>query len=119
MQRDLPLIAPMQGAPANAPDSLLRMIGSEAEAVAVSLSAAGVKLAFIAASLGVSESLASLYRSGKRRIPDKRVAAFCYVTGTNLLRQYRELQEALQEVTGHPNPRLRIERMARELLRVA
>lgn len=115
MQRKLPLIAPMQGAPADAPAALLRMIGSESEAVAVSLAAAGAKLAFIAASLGVSESLASLYRSGKRRIPDRRVASFCYATGTNLLRQYRELQEALQEVVGKPDRRLRIERMAREL----
>lgn len=115
MQTKLPLIAPMQGAPSDAPPELLRAVRDEADAIAISMQVSGSKLAFIAACLGVSESCVSLWRGGKRRMPDARVPQFCHVTHTNLLQQFRLWQEALAESTGTLSGPRRIARLARLL----
>lgn len=115
MQTKLPLIAPMQGRPTDAPAELLRAVRDEADAIAISMQASGSKLAFIAASLGVSESCVSLWRKGKRRMPDSRVPAFCCITQTNLLRQFRMWQEALAEATDSLSDQRRVARLARLL----
>lgn len=71
-------------------------IRSEAQAIAVSMKAAGVNLRFVATALGVSIPQASRLKNGHRRMPDRLVQAFCNATGTNLLIQYRELQAAIE-----------------------
>jgi len=113
MQSELRLMAPMQGAPRRAPDALVRKLDSEGDAVAVAMRSAGAKIAFVAASMGVSEATVSMWRSGKRRMRPVRVRQFCITTGTTLLQQYRDFQEALAEVSGALDNRARIERMAR------
>lgn len=115
MQTKLPLIAPMQGRPTDAPAELLRAVRDEADAIAISMQASGSKLAFIAACLGVSESCVSLWRAGKRRMPDARVPQFCRVTHTNLLHQFRLWQEALEEATETLSDHRRVARLARLL----
>lgn len=84
-------------APQDAPAKLLRQIDSEAQAIAVSIKASGLKLAAIGACLNKSEGYVSRLRSGKRPIPERLVAPLCAATGTNLLRQYRDLQAALAD----------------------
>lgn len=113
MQSKLPLMAPMQGAPRAAPGSVVRRLESEADAVAVAMHSAGAKLAFIAASLGVSESTVSLWRNGKRTMRDRYVQQFCITTGTTLLRQYRDLQDALAEASDGPDRHRHIAHLAR------
>jgi hypothetical protein len=93
--------------PKDAPARLVRMIESDAQAVAVAIKSSGLKLAYIAASLNKSESYISRIRSGQRPMPDKLVAPFCRVVGTRLLAQYRELCTALEST-----PRSEIERLA-------
>lgn len=113
MQSELRLMASMQGAPRSAPDALIRKLDSEGDAVAVAMQAAGAKLAFVAASMGVSEATVSMWRSGKRRMRPVRVRQFCITTGTTLLQQYRDFQDALADARDTLDERARIERMAR------
>lgn len=115
MQRKLPLIAGMQGAPKPAPHNILRQIASDAQAVAVAIQSGNYKLAFIAASLGVSETYVSRIKNGKRPVPDWFVTPFCIVTGTSLLQQFRDWQEAMREA----NERDDIARIAAQLRRAA
>jgi hypothetical protein len=84
-------------APVDAPAKLLRQIESEAQAIAVSIKASGFKLAVIAASIGKSEGYVSRLRSGQRPMPERLVGPFCAATGTNLLRQYIALRDALEQ----------------------
>lgn len=84
--------------PADAPARVLRLIESEAQALAVSIRAGGHKLAYIAACVGKSEGYVSRMARGARPIPHKLVAPLCAATGSNLLAQYLQLQRALQ---GH------------------
>lgn len=94
---ELPLRFGVVKAPKDAPDKVLRRCDSEAMAVGVSMAAAGCKLAYIAAMLGVSVAMVSRYRSGERHMPETRVQAFCNAIGSNLLRQYRDLQELIED----------------------
>jgi hypothetical protein len=61
------------------------------------MQASGSKGAYIAACIGKSEAYVSRLRSGKRPIPDKLVKPLCLATGSNLLRQYLDLQAALTD----------------------
>lgn len=110
-QTTLRLAFGVHNAPVDAPAKLLRQIESEAQALAVSMRANGCKLSYVAACVGKSESYVCLLRSGKRQIPDKLVGPLCAATGSNLLRQFRQLQAALGEVCE-------VERLA-EMLRNA
>ena len=94
-QRKLPLIAPMRSAPVDAPGALVRRIESDAQALAVSMQAAGAKCAYVGACIGKSEGYVSRLRAGKREIPDKLVTPLCWATGSNLLAQVRALHAAL------------------------
>ena len=82
--------------PKNAPAVVLRQIESEAQALAVSIAAGNHKLAFIGACIGKSEGYVSRLATGKRPIPHKLVAPLCAATGSNLLRQFIDLQRALE-----------------------
>jgi hypothetical protein len=113
MQTKLPLMAPMQRPPRVERDAVVRRLDDEGQAVSVAMKFAGAKLAFVAASLGVSESAVSLWRSGKRVMSDRYVDQFCITTGTTLLRQFRDLQNALAEATEANERRRHIDHLAR------
>lgn len=83
-------------APKPAPAHVLRMIESEAQALSVSILAGGHKLAYVAACIGKSQAYISRLQTGKRRIPDRLVAPLCAATGSLLLRQFIDLQRALE-----------------------
>lgn len=95
-QNTLRLAFGVHSAPVDAPAKILRQIESEAQAIAVSISACGFKLAYVGACLGKSEGYVSRLRAGKRPMPDKLVGPFCAATGTNLLRQWRDVQAAIE-----------------------
>jgi hypothetical protein len=97
-QKAFPLAFGVHNAPVDAPANVLRLIESEAQALAVSIAAKHHKLDYIAACIGKSRGYVSRLQSGKRPIPDKLVGPLCAATGSNLLRQYRHLQAALGEV---------------------
>jgi Mg2+ and Co2+ transporter CorA len=97
-QKAFPLAFGVHNAPVDAPANVLRLIESEAQALAVSIAAKHHKLDYIAACIGKSRSYVSRLQSGERPIPDKLVGPLCAATGSNLLRQYRNLQAALGEV---------------------
>lgn len=98
MQNTLKLAWGMQSAPKDAPAKVLRQIETEAMALSVAIRAGGHKFASVGAAIGKSESYVSRMAAGKRPIPDKLVGPLCAATGSNLLRQYRDLQAALNEV---------------------
>ena len=95
-QSELRLAWGVTSAPANAPDRVVRQIESEAQALRVSIVAGHHKLDFIAACVGKSRSYVSRLQSGERPIPDRLIGPLCAATGSNLLRQYVDLQRALR-----------------------
>jgi len=94
--------------PKDAPTKLLRQIESPDQALAVAMKAGDHKLATVAAVIGKSESYVSRLRTGARRIPRRLVTPLCEATESNLLRQYMELQAALDT----PCPRSEVARLA-------
>ena len=98
-------------APSDAPAKVIRQVESEAQALAVSIAAGHHKLDYIAACIGKSRAYVSRMQSGKRPIPEHLVGPLCAATGSNLLRQHRDLQRALEGVGE-------VERLA-EMLRSA
>lgn len=85
-------------APKDAPHNVLRLIESEAQALAVSIASGNHKLDYIAACIGKSRGYVSRMQSGERPIPSKLIGPLCAATGTNLLNQFIRLQSALGEV---------------------
>lgn len=110
-QSSLPLAYGVHRAPTDASPKVLRQIESEAQALAVSIRAGHHKLAYIAACIGKSVPYVSQMQKGARPIPHKLVGPLCAATGSNLLRQYIDLQRAIE---GH----CEVTRLA-ELLRAA
>lgn len=98
IQKVLPLAFGVHRAPSDAPRNVLRLIESEAQALAVSITSGRHKLDYIGACIGKSRGYVSRMQSGKRPIPSKLVGPLCAATGTNLLRQFIQLQAALGEV---------------------
>jgi hypothetical protein len=96
-QSQLPLISSMSRALVNAPNSVVRQLESAAQALDVAMQASGAKGAYIAACIGKSEAYVSRMRSGKRPIPDRLIPALCQATGSNLLRQWVDMQAALDD----------------------
>lgn len=84
--------------PSDAPAKILRQIETDAQALAVSIQAGHHKLEYVAACIGKSRAYVSRMQCGQRPIPEKLVAPLCAATGSNLLRQFRDLQAALGEV---------------------
>lgn len=108
--RDFQLVHP----PKDVDPKVLRQIESDAQALAVSICAGGHKLASVGHAIGKSESYISRLVNGKRPIPEKLIAPLCNATGSNLLRQYRDLCDAMAETTE----RRQVERLA-ALMRAA
>lgn len=96
-QKSLPLAFGAHFAPKDAPAKVLRLIESEAQALAVSIRAGHHKLDYIAACIGKSRTYVSRLQTGQRPIPHKLVGPLCAATGSNLLRQYIALQVAMGE----------------------
>ena len=97
-QKTLKLAWGVHRGPSDAPAKLLRQVDTEAQALAVSIRAGGHKLAYVAACIGKSTAYVSRMQQGKRPIPDKLVTPLCAATGTNLLRQFIDLQRAIEGV---------------------
>ena len=83
-------------------------------ALAVSIAAGNHKLDYIAACLGKSRSYISRLQTGSAPIPERLVMPLCAATGSLLLQQFRDLQDAMADITE----RRQIERLA-SLLREA
>lgn len=83
-------------APRSAPANVLRLVESEAQALAVSIAAGGHKLAYVAACIGKSVAYVSRLQTGQRPIPHKLIAPLCAATGSLLLAQFIDLQRAME-----------------------
>lgn len=94
--------------PRNADERTLRMCFAEQDAIAASVALSGLTYREIAARMGVSKSLVNSWVKGERGLTQRRTAAFCNATGTNLIRQYREMERALREAAGRTYYRDRI-----------
>lgn len=94
--------------PRNADERTLRLCFSAQDAIAASIALSGFTYREIAARMGVSKSLVNAMAKGERPLSYKRTAAFCNATGTNLVRQYRELERAIRVATGQVRERERI-----------
>lgn len=95
----------------------LRKIDCEADALAVAIEMSGHKLATIAAAVNKSEGYVSRLRAGKRAIPDALIPALCRATGTNLVKQFRDMERALAAAAAPESRMDRIARHAREIVR--
>lgn len=97
LQTEFPFLAAMPTPALATRDELLRVTD---EAHAVRLSLGNKKRCWVARTLGISAPMLSLCCKGERRVADAKLYAFCVLTGTLLLKQYRELQERMAEVDG-------------------
>lgn len=84
--------------PVAAPAKVVRQVETAAQALAISIAAAGAKLDYVGACIGKSRGYVSRMQSGKRPIPNKLVMPLCAATGSLLLRQFLDLESALAEV---------------------
>jgi ribosome-binding protein aMBF1 (putative translation factor) len=94
--------------PRNADERTLRMCFSEADAIVASIQLSGLTYREIAARMGASKSLVNALAKGERGLTDRRTTAFCNATGTNLVRQYRDMERALREAAGKARERDRM-----------
>jgi DNA-binding transcriptional regulator YdaS (Cro superfamily) len=111
MQREMPIF---QGCahPTDAADKTLRLCDSEQDAIAVSIALSALPQAELARRIGVSEQLVSAWKSGGRVLTSKHVGLFCAATGSNLIRQYRQLQSLIRQAAGTPRASDRIAAIA-------
>lgn len=114
MQTTFPFLSILP-APKDAPDALVARVSSESEAVAVSLRAKRFKQSWYAAQLGISEAYVSQIANGRREVPDWFVEPFCVLSGSNLLKQHRDLQAALKAIKEQACAKAAIQRMAEDL----
>lgn len=91
----------MHNAPVDAPAKVVGQLESDAQALRVSIRAGNHKLQYIADRIGKSKSYVSRMQNGSAPIPDRLVRPLCAATGSNLLRQYRDLQYALDGAMDH------------------
>lgn len=95
-QNTLKLAFGVHRGPKQAPAKVLRQVESDAQALAISMAAGNLKLAYVAACIGRSEAYVCQLRNGKRPIPHKLVAPLCAATGSLLLAQFIDLQRAME-----------------------
>lgn len=99
VQRELPLLAGLP-TPRDADEKTVRRCDSEQDAIAVSLALAPCRQAHVARRIGISRSYLTMLKTGERALPAGLVGPFCAATGSNLVRQYRNLQSALRIAQG-------------------
>jgi hypothetical protein len=103
LQTEFPFLASMP-TPALATREELLRVTDEAHAVRISLG--NKKRCWVARTLGISAGMLSLCCKStddptkRRRIADAKLYAFCVLTGTQLLKQYRERLEREAELDG-------------------
>jgi len=114
MQRTFNFMAVLQ-APKNAPFSILSKIETPDQAIRVSVMQKGIKAAYYAHEMHISEGYFSRIASGARSIPEWFVEPFCALSGSNLLKQYLALQEALHQAAGDLDQKASERRLASEL----
>jgi DNA-binding transcriptional regulator YdaS (Cro superfamily) len=119
-QREFPFLASMPH-PTDAPSSAVARCTSERDAFVASMKArcGSYKQSWFAAALGVSGAYISQIKSGDRNVPDWMVDPFCALTGTNLLRQYRQLQQALRAIEQRDSDNARTDAIASVLRNAA
>lgn len=103
----------VHNAPVDAPAKIVGQLESDAQALAVSILAGGHKLQYVADCIGKSKSYVSRMQNGSAPIPDRLIGPLCAATGSNLLRQYRDLQWALHDAMDH------VQALANQLRRAA
>lgn len=84
--------------PKDAPIQVVRQVQSRLMALDICMTAARLQQATLAEALHIHPSYVSRWLSGERPIPDKWINRICKVTGSNLLRQFDDLERAL---AGH------------------
>ena len=94
--------------PRNADEHTLRACMSEQDAIVVSINLSGMTYREIAERMGKSKSLVNALAKGERGLTDRNTTAFCNATGSNLVRQYRDLERALRIASGMSRQRDRI-----------
>lgn len=99
MQRPLQFFRDLRSLPAplDAPARVLRQVESARMAMRLSLQTCGIKHSAIAAQIELSPGYFSKLVNELMPMPEWFALAFCYATGSNLLRQYLALAEALEE----------------------
>lgn len=95
-QHPLRLAFGVHRGPRDAPAQVVRQVETDAQALAISIRAGGHKLDYVAACIGKSRSYVSRMQTGSAPIPERLVGPLCAATGTNLLRQVRDLHAALE-----------------------
>lgn len=90
-----PLHAPCAGAPNDAPGDVVRQVDGQGMAIVVSLAAAELTSTEVAPQMGITESYISRLRKGSRPVPEWFVEPSCRISGSNLLRQVRAIEQAL------------------------
>lgn len=83
--------------PLDAPAKLVRQVESPRMAMRTTLKAKRLKLLPLAAQINISEGYLSKLVNEREPMPEWFPIAFCYATGSNLLRQYLALTDALEE----------------------
>jgi hypothetical protein len=96
--------------PVDAPEDVVRQVESEGQALLISIQAANLSQDFVAGAVGRSKGLLSKWANDKRPIPNRFVDPLCAATGSNLLRQFIDLQRALER----PDDVARLAEMLRE-----
>lgn len=111
VQREFPWLSAMPN-PVDAPRHILAGCITAGDALNVSLAMRKFSAAKYADLLGISKPYLSYMRRGHRDIPQWIVKPLCALTGTNLLRQWFDLQAAIDALSVH---RGRIEALAKQL----
>lgn len=119
-QRTFPWLQ-MLDAPKDAPMQTVSRLRQEHHALAVSIKAkcGGYSDAWFAFRMGVSRSYFCELKRGTKSIPKWFVDPFCALTGTNLLKQYRLLQEAMRAASAKRTLGDELANLADELRRAA
>lgn len=76
--------------PKDAPAAVVEAIESDGHAIRVMVAASLLSQSFVAGAVGISVSYMSSLASGVRPVTEKLVGPLCAVTGSNLLRQFRD-----------------------------
>lgn len=110
-QNSLALAFGVHRGPKDAALALLRQVQDEAHALRILIRAGHHKLDYIAACIGKQRSYVSKLQLGRRAIPDALIGPLCAATGSNLLRQFRDLMERIEA----DNEKRQLDRLAEQL----
>lgn len=117
-QREFPLLAGLPQ-PKDAAEKTVRLCDTEQDAIAVAISLSGLRQAEIARRMGVARSYLTMLKTGERVMTRPLTSRFCSATGSNLLRQFRELESALRVSRGQVRASDRIAEIASHTARAA